>query len=362
MPHPTLIIPFALAPTEHAKDLLATLQAPSLAQLLSHASAARHDAFEPYAPLLPHEQWLIGSQQDNSPAIAHVLKHQLGLTIEPGYWFVLEPAHFHVTRDHLVLTDRRQLTLDDATSRTLFDAAHPLFEELGYTLRYGDAHHWLLRADAWSALRTCSPDAACGHNIDVWLPRGPGERDWRRLLPGCERHRLERGQGNRLCGSTGSVHDRHTPQGGRLRRGSHHARRQSGIGNSEGTARVRQLVLEESPGEFRVQQHAHRPAVLQAQPYADEIQRAAHHDGDRRATLHAERLKPSSNARSVNRGLVKGECCAFGGSHPKSIRLPRSMFCEGGRKRPTGWIGKTTEQGKILRLEKKTPRLKQAQP
>jgi hypothetical protein len=26
MPHPTLIIPFALAPTEHARDLLATLQ------------------------------------------------------------------------------------------------------------------------------------------------------------------------------------------------------------------------------------------------------------------------------------------------------------------------------------------------
>ena len=181
MPHPTLIIPFALAPTEHAKDLLATLQAPSLAQLLSRASAVRRDAFEPYAPLLPHEQWLIGSQRDNSPAIAHTLMQQLGMTTEPGYWFVLEPAHFHVARDHLVLTDRRQLSLDDATSRTLFDAAHPLFEELGYTLRYGDAHHWLLRADAWSELRTCSPDAACGHNIDVWLPRGPGERDWRRL-------------------------------------------------------------------------------------------------------------------------------------------------------------------------------------
>ena len=181
MPHPTLIIPFALAPTEHAKDLLATLQAPSLAQLLSHASAVRRDAFEPYAPLLPHEQWLIGSQQDNSPALAHALMQQLGMTTEPGYWFVLEPAHFHIARDHLVLTDRRQLSLDDVTSRTLFDAAHPLFEELGYTLRYGDARHWLLRADAWSELRTCSPDAACGHNIDVWLPRGPGERDWRRL-------------------------------------------------------------------------------------------------------------------------------------------------------------------------------------
>lgn len=181
MPHPTLIIPFALAPAEHARDLLATLQAPSLAQLLSHAGAVRRDAFEPDAPLLPHEQWLMESQRDNSPALAHTLMQQLGMSSEPGYWFVLEPAHFHVARDHLVLTDRRQLTIDDATSRMLFDAAHPLFEELGYTLRYGDAHHWLLRADAWSELRTCTPDAACGHNIDVWLPRGPGERDWRRL-------------------------------------------------------------------------------------------------------------------------------------------------------------------------------------
>ena len=135
MPHPTLIIPFALAPTEHARDLLATLQAPSLAQLLSHASAVRRDAFEAYAPLLPHEQWLIGSQRDNSPAIAHTLMQQLGMSAEPGYWFVLDPAHFHVARDHLVLTDRRQLSIDDATSRTLFDAARPLFEELGYTLR-----------------------------------------------------------------------------------------------------------------------------------------------------------------------------------------------------------------------------------
>ena len=181
MPHRTLVIPFALAPTEHAKDLLGALQAPALAQFMSRASLLSLDTFEPFAPLLPHEQWLIVSRQDNSPAIAHALMQQLDMTTEPGYWFVLEPSHFHVARDHLVLTDRRQLSLDDATSRTLFDAAHPLFEELGYTLRYGDAHHWLLRADAWSELRTCSPDAACGHNIDVWLPRGPGERDWRRL-------------------------------------------------------------------------------------------------------------------------------------------------------------------------------------
>lgn len=135
----------------------------------------------PFAALLPHEQWLAGSERDTSPPLAHAMMQQLGMPPMPGYWFVLEPAHFHVALDHLVLTDRRQLSVSDATSQALFDAAHPLFAEFGYTLRYGDAHHWFLRADAWSGLRTCSPDAACGHNVDIWLPRGDSERDWRRL-------------------------------------------------------------------------------------------------------------------------------------------------------------------------------------
>lgn len=181
MHHTSLVLPFALAPAEHARDLLATLHAPALARLLSHAYPGKQSLSDAFAPLPPHEQWLAGGAGDNSPAIAHELMYRLGMTLEPGYWFVLQPAHFHVARDHLVLTDRRQLGLNDTSSETLFDAAYPLFAELGYALRYGDAHHWFLRADAWSALRTCSPDAACGHNIDVWLPRGQGERDWRRL-------------------------------------------------------------------------------------------------------------------------------------------------------------------------------------
>jgi len=38
-----------------------------------------------------------------------------------------------------------------------------------------------LRADQWQTLRTCTPDVVCGHNIDVWLPRGDGEREWRKI-------------------------------------------------------------------------------------------------------------------------------------------------------------------------------------
>lgn len=177
----TLLLPFSLPPAEHARDLLAALNAPALAMILARAQPGRRIDFEPFAAALPHEALLAGGKTDNSPPVAHALMRELGLPPETGHWFVLQPAHFHVARDHLVLTDPAQLALDEADARILFDAAQPLFAELGYGLRYGTPACWFLQADAWSTLRTCTPAAATGHNVDVWLPHGAGERDWRRL-------------------------------------------------------------------------------------------------------------------------------------------------------------------------------------
>lgn len=94
---------------------------------------------------------------------------------------MLHPAHIHVARDHLVLTDVAQLELDEAQSRKLFASAAPLFTELGHEVVYGDERTWFLRADAWSGLRTSTPAAASGRNIDIWMPEGPGELAWRKL-------------------------------------------------------------------------------------------------------------------------------------------------------------------------------------
>lgn len=181
MQHATLLLPFALPPAEHAKDLLAALDAPALAMLLARARPGRRIDADPFAAALPHEALLAGTTTDNSPPVAHALMQSIAPGAADGYWFVLQPAHFHVARDHLVLTDPRQLQLDEAFARTLFDAAKPLFDELGHEVRYGNAHQWFLRADAWHDLRTCTPDAAAGHNVDVWLPRGTEARSWRRL-------------------------------------------------------------------------------------------------------------------------------------------------------------------------------------
>lgn len=177
----TLLLPFALPPAEHAKDLIAALDAPALAMLLARGSEGACIDREPYAAALPHEALLAGSHEDNSPPLAHALMQQLGLPPAEGHWFVLQPAHFHVARDHLVLTDLRQLEIDDTASRALFDAVLALFRESGHEVRYGDARRWFLRADAWQALRTATPDAATGHNVDVWLPSGERARDWRKL-------------------------------------------------------------------------------------------------------------------------------------------------------------------------------------
>jgi hypothetical protein len=175
-----IVVPFALPPAEHAKDLLAALQARALARLLARASLKKSQSSPAFAPALAHECWL-AKINDQSPPLAHSVMQQLGMRPESGYWFLLQPASLHIARDHLVLTDLRQLRISEDESRQLFKTAESLCSESGMTLVYGNAHTWFLRADQWRGLQTCTPDAACGHNIDIWLPKGEGERDWRRL-------------------------------------------------------------------------------------------------------------------------------------------------------------------------------------
>lgn len=181
MRDPTLLLPFGLPPTEHAKDLLASLNAPALAMLMTRATELPVLRFDTFAAALPHEIVQYACSSDNSPPIAHHRMQQLGVAAQTGFWFMLQPVHLHVARDHLVLTDLRQLPIDEQTSRHLFESASPLFDELGHELRFGDACHWFMRADAWHALRTTTPDAATGHNVDVWLPSGEHARAWRKL-------------------------------------------------------------------------------------------------------------------------------------------------------------------------------------
>lgn len=186
MRHCEILLPFGLPPPGLAADLLRSLQAPALATLLGKASPPTVESFDPFARCLPHEAWLAKHMEmpvapENSPPQAAVRLRELGQTANEGTWFLLHPVHIHIARDHLVLTDRRRLPLTEDESRALFELARPSFDTAGKALLYGDAETWFVRADGWQGLQTASPDAACGHNVDIWMPKGPGERDWRKL-------------------------------------------------------------------------------------------------------------------------------------------------------------------------------------
>lgn len=145
--------------------------------------------------MLPHEAWLSkrfglerSVEADSSPPVAVAAMQAHGLPCDPGHWFLVQPVHIHIARDHLVLTDLRPLSLPEPESQALYAAAKPLFEEAGRPLAYGDATTWFVRADDWADLRTATPDAASGHNIDIWMPKGSGERAWRKLQNEVQMH------------------------------------------------------------------------------------------------------------------------------------------------------------------------------
>lgn len=195
MSHLDILLPFSLPPAEMAPDLLRALKTPAFSALVARATPHRHETFDAFSQALPHEIWLARQcglanrlHPNGSPAAAPAAMHAFGLTPDAGIWFMLHPVHLHIARDHLVLTNQRQLALSDRESRALFDSAKPLFDEAGKALLYGDAHTWFVRADAWNDLQTATPDAASGHNIDIWMPKGNGERDWRKLQNDVQMH------------------------------------------------------------------------------------------------------------------------------------------------------------------------------
>jgi hypothetical protein len=182
-----ILLPFSLPSPVHAADLMRELDLPSVALLAARGSTQIRPAEDVFARALPHEAWLArrfgmaaGLDAGGSPPAAPAAMRALGMQ-EEGHWFLLQPAHLHVARDHLVLTDWRALQIDEAESRALFPAAEAACAALGCELRYGDARAWFLRADDWQGLKTSTMDAASGHNIDIWMPKGPGERAFRKL-------------------------------------------------------------------------------------------------------------------------------------------------------------------------------------
>ncbi len=180
----TALFAFALPPPELARDLIRHLNTPALATLLGKASLKNLPASPAYARALPHEVWLTQYLFSNSKLPAHAVMQAIGLAVPSKHCFMLNPVHIHIARDHLILTDARQLEFGEIEARQLFEAAAPYFAEQGLELIYGTPQLWFVAAEKMAELDCASLDAACGHNIDIWLPRQAAqqnEREWRKL-------------------------------------------------------------------------------------------------------------------------------------------------------------------------------------
>ncbi|WP_374517144.1 hypothetical protein [Undibacterium squillarum] len=180
----TLILPFAIPPAEFLTDFRKSLNMPALSQLFAGLEQTSTHSIDDFSPALPHEYWQAGMHLQapvNSPAVAWHLMQSAGIPVTEGFWFLLQPIHIHVARDHLVLTDTERLEISQAEAEAFFAIAAEVAAEYGLTLQYGNPQQWFVRADQWRELRTSTTAAASGHNIDIWMPRGEGERQWRQF-------------------------------------------------------------------------------------------------------------------------------------------------------------------------------------
>lgn len=192
-----ILVPFSLLEKKTASCLINICKAPALATLLTrNITPVITHTYNNFFRSLPHEDWTARQlglpvsklsnisliDRGDSPPIATTILLNLHIQkyIE-GYWFILQPVHFHVARNHLLLMLINELELTDIESRQFFCSAHKICTEQNYILLYVDAQTWLLRADNFVGLRTSSPLAVSGRKIDIWMPTGPGEKSWRKL-------------------------------------------------------------------------------------------------------------------------------------------------------------------------------------
>lgn len=192
-----ILLPYGLPRPEFARDLLRDLDLPGLSTLLARGTPLRENALhhDPLMRALPHEAWLkrhfgLSGTHDlqENPPIASLLMQARGLSPTTGYWLVVQPVHFHIARDHLVLTDARQVQLTQADEDVLFEIARVICAQAGLSLvkpavpaTQPECPYWFLQADQYRDLQTTTPDTAAGRNIDIWMPTGDSARSWRKL-------------------------------------------------------------------------------------------------------------------------------------------------------------------------------------
>lgn len=169
----TLFVPGLLLPREILADTVFDLTAPALSLILGRGR--RH---ERGAGWLADAFGLDGSIPLPAAALRKV---GAGGTAPTEKWICLDPVHFDIRREGIVLADPARLELTDDEAATLREAMQPLFAEWG-DLSASSPQCWELRLERPLTLDTLPLAEAVGRPVDPALPRGEDGRAWRRLL------------------------------------------------------------------------------------------------------------------------------------------------------------------------------------
>ena len=187
---PALVVAFAAAGGEAARQALHDLRLPGLQRLLHLLQPAGRDDASELTLTPPHERAWARERgwrgADGTVPLAAWLAQDTGLdggldgsNSEP--WCLLTPVHLHMGTEQVSMLPPEALQLDALTSRQLFDAIHPLFDSEGLALHWLGPQQWLARHPMFDGLPTASLDRVIGRNVDRWLPDAPQARLLRRL-------------------------------------------------------------------------------------------------------------------------------------------------------------------------------------
>ena len=179
-----VVVPFAVPSSEAAQSVWRALSWSGAARWWEPGRVVAREvgAIDDWSA--PHERALAaalgwGDAPDGLIPLAALAAAEDGVPDDgrPLAW--LTPSHWHLGTEQIGMTDPQALQLDEATSRTLFDAAAPLFTSEGYAVAWASATRWYVAHEELATLRTASLDRVIGRNVDPWL--GTGARRLRRL-------------------------------------------------------------------------------------------------------------------------------------------------------------------------------------
>jgi hypothetical protein len=180
-----LLIPFAAPLAEAGRQALGTLSLPRLQALLARLGEVERDEGDEWCLSPPHERALARALglQGGAGLLPWAARQAAADGVDVGElpWGLLTPVHWHLGTDQVSLLDPARLMLDEAASRTLFEAVLPLFTSEGFVLRWAAPQRWYAAHESLATLATASLDRVIGRNVDAWLGSDPAARRIRRL-------------------------------------------------------------------------------------------------------------------------------------------------------------------------------------